>query len=268
MAPAFRSGGGGTTSSMPAFAGADDAEGLVSFGGDSSTGHEKTGSRRSSMWDRRRRRLEKKSKVDNASYDPKGGSSRRNNGRSGNTNSTTTTNSRQQFDDDFDDIDDDADLDPYDSDPGESYRQHCMKMNGIGTKTCLGVPLFLKSNNNNKKNRSIMGGAGQGPESETVLTAPPSPMTSEMGDLFGQTPASLPANLQRVRYSLRSSITDGSEKQPVGPTVMDRRELRPNNVQINVSHWSDTGGRPYMEDRYVKRIRVGATDAMVGQSLK
>jgi hypothetical protein len=55
-----------------------------------------------------------------------------------------------------------------------------------------------------------------------------------------------------VRYSLRSSITDGSEKQPMGPTVMERRELRPNNVQMNVSHWSDTGGRPYMEDRCVR----------------
>jgi hypothetical protein len=78
-------------------------------------------------------------------------------------------------------------------------------------------------------------------------------MTSEMGDaptgVAGQTPSSLPNNLKRVRYSLRSSITDGSEKQPTGPSVMERRELRPNNVHLNVSHWSDEGGRPYMEDR-------------------
>jgi hypothetical protein len=33
---------------------------------------------------------------------------------------------------------------------------------------------------------------------------------------------------------------------------MERRELRPNNVRMNVSHWSDEGGRPYMEDRYVR----------------
>ena len=33
--------------------------------------------------------------------------------------------------------------------------------------------------------------------------------------------------------------------------MMERRELRPNNIHINVSHWSDFGGRNYMEDRYV-----------------
>ena len=124
-------------------------------------------------------------------------------------------------------------LDPYESDPGESYREHCMKFRGISTKSCM--PTFLR-------NRRT-------PEEETVLTAPPSPLASEMGDLFGQIPASLPANLTRVRYSLRSSITDGSEKQPSGPSVMERRELRPNGVHLNVSHWSDEGGRPYMEDR-------------------
>mmetsp|Transcript_1335 Transcript_1335/g.1452 ORF Transcript_1335/g.1452 Transcript_1335/m.1452 type:complete len:336 (+) Transcript_1335:1-1008(+) len=32
--------------------------------------------------------------------------------------------------------------------------------------------------------------------------------------------------------------------------MMERRELRPNNIHINVSHWSDFGGRNYMEDRY------------------
>jgi len=89
-----------------------------------------------------------------------------------------------------------------------------------------------------------------------VLTAPPSPLQSEMGDL-GQAPASLPPSLTRVRYSLRSSITDGAEPQPLGPTVMERRDLRPNNVQMNVSHWSEEGGRPYMEDRYVFFFECG-----------
>jgi hypothetical protein len=127
-------------------------------------------------------------------------------------------------------------LDPYDSDPGESYREHCDKHQGFSTKTCLAVPKFLRNTR----------------EIDSVLTAPPSPMASEMGENpFGQVPSSLPGSLTRVRYSLRSSITDGSEKQPVGPTVMERRELRPNNVRLNVSHWSDEGGRPYMEDRYV-----------------
>jgi hypothetical protein len=124
-------------------------------------------------------------------------------------------------------------LDPYDSDPGESYREHCEKHSGFGSKSCLVVPKFLRNPQR---------------EVDSVLTAPPSPLASEMGE-FAQIPASLPGNLTRVRYSLRSSITDGSEKQPTGPTVMERRELRPNNVRLNVSHWSDAGGRPYMEDR-------------------
>lgn len=127
------------------------------------------------------------------------------------------------------------DADPYESDPGESYRDHCMKFKGISSKSCLTVPKFLRSN--------------RSPEEDSELTAPPSPLASEMGDIFGQTPASLPANLTRVRYSLRSSITDGAEKQPVGPSVMERRDLRPNGIHLNVSHWSDEGGRPYMEDR-------------------
>ena len=132
---------------------------------------------------------------------------------------------------------DDEDLDPYDSDPGESYREHVARTNGISNKSCISVPRFLRN--------------GKKVEDVTVMTAPPSPMTSEMGDIFGQIPASLPSNLTRVRYSLRSSITDGSENQPSGPSVMERRELRPNNIHINVSHWSMAGGRPYMEDRYV-----------------
>lgn len=234
MAPAFRSGSGGP---VPAVA-ADD-EGMVSFGNNNNNGSAqdtsgKPSSRQqqratsSSMWDRRRRRIEKKNKVSDE-HSGKNGRNRRSNSRSA-----------------ADEADDD--VDPYDSDPGESYRQHCMKMNGIGTKTCLGVPGFLKGSGSHSKSKSVAHGGANG-EGETVLTAPPSPMQSELGDLFGQTPASLPANLQRVRYSLRSSITDGSEKQPTGPTVMERRELRPNSVHINVSHWSDTGGRPYMEDR-------------------
>ena len=118
-----------------------------------------------------------------------------------------------------------TDVDPYDSDPGQSYRDHCKK-NRVAA--CLTVPKFIK-------NRVITDGS--------VLTAPPSP-TVDM-------PSSLPAHWARVRYSLRSAITDGSEKQPVGPSVMERRDLRPNDVELNVSHWSDEGERQYMEDRYV-----------------
>jgi protein phosphatase 1L len=139
------------------------------------------------------------------------------------------------------------DYDPYDSDPGESYRDHCLKFRGVSTNpACLAVPGFFKK---------------RGRNDETVMTAPPSPLPSETAtnDAFttiaahqhplfgGPVPASLPPHLTRVSYSLRSSITDGSDKQLY---AMERRELRPNNVQINVSHWSDAGGRPYMEDRY------------------
>mmetsp|Transcript_15976 Transcript_15976/g.20884 ORF Transcript_15976/g.20884 Transcript_15976/m.20884 type:complete len:518 (+) Transcript_15976:473-2026(+) len=130
-------------------------------------------------------------------------------------------------------------LDPYDSDPGQSYRQHCVTSKGISSKSCLGLPGFLTKTSSRGK-----------VEEDTVLTSPPSPIASELGDPFGQLPASLPANAALVKYSLRSAITDGSEKQPAGPSVMERRELRPNNVHINVSHWTDPGGRPYMEDRY------------------
>lgn len=142
----------------------------------------------------------------------------------------TESKSKKKFQDP-----DDEDIDPYDSDPGESYREHCMRMKGVSNKSCISVPRFMRN--------------GRKVEDETVMTAPPSPMASEMGDVFGQIPASLPSNLTRVRYSLRSSITDGSENQPSGPSVMERRELRPNNIHINVSHWSMAGGRPYMEDR-------------------
>merc|ERR1740133_52367 len=64
-------------------------------------------------------------------------------------------------------------------------------------------------------------------------------------------PASLPRDLARVRYSLRTAIGDGTDVQPGGSAaMMERRDLRPNNIHINVSHWSDFGGRNYMEDRY------------------
>lgn len=126
------------------------------------------------------------------------------------------------------------DVDPYDSDPGESYRDHCLRIKGLNTKTCLAVPSFLKNSDL---------------EGDTVMTEPPSPLSSELEDTLNQAPRSLSHHV--VRYSLRTSIGDGSAKQPTGPTVFERRELRPNNVQVNVSHWSDTGARPYMEDRCV-----------------
>jgi hypothetical protein len=128
------------------------------------------------------------------------------------------------------------DFDPYDSDPGESYRDHCMRMKGVNTRSCLTMPKFLKAPKELE-------------EHDTISTVPTSPLTSEIDDFIGTTPASLPRELSRVKYSLRTSIGDGSQKQPSGPSVMERRQLRPNNIHINVSHWSDMGGRNYMEDR-------------------
>ena len=77
--------------------------------------------------------------------------------------------------------------------------------------------------------------------------------TSFTSDSSGASPASLPHDLARVRYSLRTTIGDGTEIQPDGRSaaMMERRDLRPNQIHINVSHWSDFGGRNYMEDRYV-----------------
>lgn len=116
--------------------------------------------------------------------------------------------------------------DPYESDPGESYREHCERLDDNKTRTCLAIPKFLA-----KK------------DSDTVATAPASPFSDDSYEM----PASLPRDLARVRYSLRSAIGDGSSE--VKPKNMEQRELRPNNVHINVSHWSDFGGRNYMEDR-------------------
>jgi len=127
-------------------------------------------------------------------------------------------------------------MDPYDSDPGESYRSHCLKINGIKT-SCLRIPRRLKNTATEK-------------DETTTASSPPSPVSSELDDILQHTPETLPSNTTRVRYSLRTSIGDGSQSQPNGPSLMSRRELRPNNVQVNVSHWSDCGARPYMEDRY------------------
>ena len=130
-------------------------------------------------------------------------------------------------------------MDPYDSDPGESYRSHCLKINGIKT-SCLRIPRRLKNTATEK-------------DETTAASSPPSPVSSEVDDILQHTPETLPSNTTRVRYSLRTSIGDGSQSQPNGPSLMSRRELRPNNVQVNVSHWSDCGARPYMEDRYELR---------------
>ena len=172
---------------------------------------------RESAWEARRRRKQKQaqSAADAAAVVSSSSSPR------------TPSNRRNQ------DLPSD-DYDPYDSDPGESYREHCERLKGDRTRSCLTLPRFLQ----NKVDAVA-----------TEATAPPSPMTEE-DDHFGspRTPASLPKDLARVRYSLRTTIGDGSLAQA---TAMEKRDLRPNFVHINVSHWSAFGGRDYMEDRYV-----------------
>ena len=155
--------------------------------------------------------------------------------------------------------------DPYDSDPGESYREHCERIQEERSRSCLAIPRFLKDgkfltkhnsvgNSNSLKVKVMPNGHSNNKsyqDDKSGATSPPSPLISEpevVGDKH--TPASLPRDLARVRYSLRTSIGDGTDVQPGGSaSMMERRELRPNNIHINVSHWSDFGGRNYMEDR-------------------
>lgn len=169
----------------------------------------------------------------------------------------------------------DDEHDPYDSDPGESYREHCERIEGERTRSCLTMPRFLKEgkfmnklHQNSQYGVKVMNNGGHHADDKTGATSPPSPLISEHDGISSpinpndplsgspsqqltSRPASLPRDLARVRYSLRTSIGDGTEVQPGGSaSMMERRELRPNNIHINVSHWSDFGGRNYMEDRY------------------
>ena len=151
--------------------------------------------------------------------------------------------------------------DPYDSDPGESYRDHCERIQEERSRSCLAIPRFLKdgkflTRHNSVGNSNLKVKMTQNGEIQSGATSPPSPLISEPDDsmlnpLYEKNmPSSLPRDLARVRYSLRTSIGDGTERQPGGSaSMMERRELRPNNIHINVSHWSDFGGRNYMEDR-------------------
>jgi hypothetical protein len=170
--------------------------------------------------------------------------------------------------------------DPYDSDPGESYRDHCERIQDNRSRSCLAMPRFLKDGKFNLAKHNSIGNASSsgvkvlhngGPDDKSGATSPPSPLISEPdsssllnpldpkrqqgGNTY--TPASLPHDLARVRYSLRTSVGDGTDVQPGGSaSMMERRELRPNNIHINVSHWSDFGGRNYMEDRCVLKANT------------
>jgi hypothetical protein len=219
-----------------------------------------TSKERQAAWEARRRRKARQ-KVTSSSTN--GNSNSNTNGKGNNGRKPLPT----------------EDYDPYDSDPGESYREHCERIKGERSRSCLVMPRFLKEggDGSNVLSRGLFGGKQAAVSPDTVATSPPSPLLSEFDEtsspakggrryhdvspssttaLFAHhypngLPASLPRDLARVRYSLRTSIGDGSERQPAlaNPHLMERRELRPNNVHINVSHWSDFGGRNYMEDR-------------------
>ncbi|KAL7562340.1 hypothetical protein ACA910_020447 [Epithemia clementina (nom. ined.)] len=204
---------------------------------DESREQEKHQNALSSMWDQRRRRKDAKAHKEHSPAGGKVSTKEQRKNRLRNKQKAARDEEEE----------DEEDIDPYDSDPGESYRQHCMKArSGTGSRTCMAVPNLFTARRNIRQKDS----EEEEEEEDTVLTSPPSPLASDMGDPYGQLPPSLPRNAVIVRYSLRSSITDGSERQPIGPSVMERRELRPNSVHLNVSHWSDAGGRAYMEDRY------------------
>ena len=127
--------------------------------------------------------------------------------------------------------------DPYESDPGESYRDHCERMEAESfprTKSCLPIPKFL----NNPKHKR---------KSKLEQMRKNSPLfEEEMDHADNLNPLSLPKDLQHLKYSEQSEIGDGSVPQDWEETS---RPLRPNRTHINVSHWSDFGKRGYMEDR-------------------
>lgn len=242
------SGGGEDGGGAPDY---DDDENNVHNGAGTTTIDNNNNGRRSA-WEARRRRKAKNGSspsanggVDGTSPAPTRSTSSRRNGKK-----------NEPFPDD--------EYDPYDSDPGESYREHCERIKGERTRSCLAMPRFLKDNLN-KLDRKVANAANGSSRDPSVSTSPPSPLQSELDDdgnplsphgMFhhpgsGGLPASLPRDLARVRYSLRTSIGDGTDVQAAlgSASLMERRELRPNNIHINVSHWSDFGGRNYMEDR-------------------
>jgi hypothetical protein len=163
-------------------------------------------------------------------------------------------------------------VDPYESDPGESYREHCARNNQYrALNNCLSLPQFLLKNISNHDDEEELEGKNGiyrsahhhhhrrrnhrrgGTDDDEAGTESPD-TTSPRQSTTNTSPGHLPRSATRIRYSLRSTITDGTDPQPTGPSVLERRKLRPNDVKLNISHWSDEGGRPYMEDRYVSLL--------------
>jgi hypothetical protein len=130
--------------------------------------------------------------------------------------------------------DDEVD-DPYESDPGESYREHCERTEADSfpqSRSCLTIPKFLT----NPKRRS---------RSEPRKSPPLfEDLAEDHQDNLN--PHSLPKDLQQLKYSEQSEIGDGSEPHDWSQTS---QPLRPNRTHMNISHWSDFGKRDYMEDR-------------------
>lgn len=204
---------------------------------------------------RRRRKTRNNGDAHNypssSDYDPANDTGKWGRGRRGSSNTNNNNNATTNNNNDTKELPK-KEADPYDSDPGESYRDHCERIQEERSRSCLAIPRFLKDGKFRTRHNSVGNIDGT-----TTATSPPSPLISEPETSMlnpleeKSTPASLPRDLARVRYSLRTSIGDGTDAQPGGSaSMMERRELRPNNIHINVSHWSDFGGRNYMEDRY------------------
>lgn len=132
-------------------------------------------------------------------------------------------------------VPDDEAGDPYESDPGESYREHCERMEAESfpqSRSCLTVPKFLRKS-----------------KSEPVRTRAATLLDEDvqrMDHADNLNPQSLPKDSQQLKYSKQSEIGDGSQPQDWSDIS---RPLRPNRTHLNISHWSDFGKRGYMEDR-------------------
>jgi len=123
-----------------------------------------------------------------------------------------------------------------DGGPADSDYDSDRDTSAFSSKRCMSL---LKSARRKRK-----GGKG----SHAIDDLAMSPLAAEIEELF--VPISISSEQAGVKYSLRSAVGDGSQKQSDARSVMDRRELKPNGSHLHVGHWAEEGLRAYMEDRY------------------
>lgn len=140
--------------------------------------------------------------------------------------------------------DDELHDDPYESDPGESYRDHCERLEAESfpqtSRSCLTLPRFFTNHAKRKKakplpTKNLFFEGGSDDDDDRNFYYPDN-----------LNPQSLPKDLQFLKYSDQSEIGDGSQPQDWS---VETPSLRPNRTHLNMSHWSDFGKRDYMEDR-------------------